>query len=152
VNKNFGAPKSVSTSDRPRLPPAPAALVFSGWPALSPKWHTIQFRPGTLRLELKDIQSMYERAEATPNDLAYPYLTTSGDPQVPGISWTPKPDGFAFEEAWDEDTENKNYIVFVHGWRMGYLESRNYAESFYKRLWQRGYKGRFAFRRKKPSS
>jgi len=96
-------------------------------------------------LELKDIQSMYERAEATPNDLAYPYLTTSGYPQIPGISWTPKPDGFAFGEAWDEDTDNKNYIVFVHGWRMSYVESRNYAESFYKRLWHRGYKGRFAF-------
>lgn len=99
-------------------------------------------------LELKDIQSMYERAEATPGSLGDPYDEIDvGDPQVPGIGWAAKPDGFPFQSAWDEDPDNKNYIVFVHGWRMSYLGARTYAENFYKRLWHRGYKGRFAFYR-----
>jgi hypothetical protein len=96
-------------------------------------------------LELKDIQSMYERAEATPNSLGDPYNEQEiGDPQVPSIGWVAKPDGFPFQAAWDEDPDNQNYIVFVHGWRMSYLGARNYAENFYKRMWHRGYKGRFA--------
>ena len=97
-------------------------------------------------LELKDIQSMYERAEATPHSLNDPYNELSnGDPQVPSIGWVAKPDGFPFEEAWDEDADNQNYIIFAHGWRMSYPAARTFAESFYKRLWHRGYKGRYAF-------
>jgi hypothetical protein len=41
-----------------------------------------------------------------------------------------------------EDHE-KDYILFVHGWRMVPEEKTAFAETAYKRLWHRGYKGRF---------
>ncbi len=41
--------------------------------------------------------------------------------------------------------ETQQAIVFVHGWNMSPEGSRNYAETMFKRLWQRGFKGRFAY-------
>ncbi|MEY3480791.1 MAG: hypothetical protein RIQ71_1566 [Verrucomicrobiota bacterium] len=41
--------------------------------------------------------------------------------------------------------EAQQTLVFVHGWNMSPDGSRNYAETMFKRLWHRGYKGRFAY-------
>jgi len=41
--------------------------------------------------------------------------------------------------------EAKESVVFVHGWQMSPEGSRNYAETMFKRMWHRGYKGRFAY-------
>lgn len=41
--------------------------------------------------------------------------------------------------------ETPQTVVFVHGWNMSPEGSRNYAETMFKRLWHRGYKGRFAY-------
>ncbi|MEM6885980.1 MAG: hypothetical protein AAF571_13210, partial [Verrucomicrobiota bacterium] len=50
--------------------------------------------------------------------------------------------GNQFVQPWDESEET---IVFVHGWKMSPEWSTSFAESMYKRMWHRGYKGRFAY-------
>jgi hypothetical protein len=55
------------------------------------------------------------------------------------------------QEAWasggtdfsQDPAETSQAIVFVHGWRMSPDESVSYSETMYKRLWWRGFKGRF---------
>ena len=44
-----------------------------------------------------------------------------------------------------EGMENKEAVTFVHGWNMSSAGSTVYAEILYKRLWHKGFKGRFAF-------
>ena len=47
-----------------------------------------------------------------------------------------------FEQPPDE---TKQAILFVHGWNMSPDGSRNFAETMFKRIWHRGFKGRFAY-------
>jgi len=98
-------------------------------------------------MDLKDIKAMYERAKATPETIEPPYNVAypHDDPPEPDMGWAPDPNGHPFEPDWGEETQNRSYIVFVHGWNMSYNDSLNYAETMFKRLWWRGYKGRFAF-------
>ena len=42
---------------------------------------------------------------------------------------------------WDETDDT---IIFVHGWRVSPEGRTAFAETFFKRLWHRGFKGRFA--------
>ena len=42
-------------------------------------------------------------------------------------------------------SESQQTLAFVHGWNMSLEGSRNYAETMFKRLWHRGFKGRFAY-------
>jgi len=51
-------------------------------------------------------------------------------------------DADQFVQAWDE---TKQAIIFVHGWQMSPNGSRTFAEDMFKRLWHRGYKGRFCY-------
>jgi len=44
----------------------------------------------------------------------------------------------------NEDTTNKTCIVFTHGFNQSDVSFTNYSETMFKRLWQLGYKGRFA--------
>ena len=39
--------------------------------------------------------------------------------------------------------EEKDYIMFVHGWNMSPVDKTQFADTMYKRLWHQGYKGRF---------
>jgi hypothetical protein len=80
-----------------------------------------QFPGGSVWLDLKNIKKMYQRADSA---TAHP--------------WTP--DQFQ-PDAHDPKTD---LIVFVHGWRMAPQAAENFSETFYKRLWHRGYKGHFA--------
>lgn len=48
--------------------------------------------------------------------------------------------GTAFEQPAGEAPQG---IVFVHGWNMSPEASVNFAETMFKRLWHRGFKGRF---------
>jgi pimeloyl-ACP methyl ester carboxylesterase len=41
--------------------------------------------------------------------------------------------------------ETPQAIVFVHGWNMSPDGSQNFAETAFKRLWHRGFKGRFVY-------
>jgi hypothetical protein len=81
-----------------------------------------------------------------PEDSPDPYDYTGPNNNPPSLGYTLQDDSGAntFKPDPNEDTADKNYIVFVHGWRMSYAERINFSESMYKRLWQRGYKGRFA--------
>jgi hypothetical protein len=42
------------------------------------------------------------------------------------------------------ERESKEVITFVHGWNMSPEGSADFAETMFKRLWHKGYKGRFA--------
>lgn len=95
---------------------------------------------------------MFERGAATPDEerggegISFPH-TFENDPPEPQMGWTPDPNNNPFEDDPASWTESKQYIVFVHGWNMDYNGAQNFAETMFKRLWQRGYKGRFAFLR-----
>lgn len=43
----------------------------------------------------------------------------------------------------EDRAERPGYILFVHGWRLQGWERRAFAETAFKRLWHRGYKGAF---------
>jgi hypothetical protein len=75
---------------------------------------------GSVWLDLKNIKQMYQRYDG------------SGNNQWPSVTFEPDPN------------ESKEVIVFVHGWRMSPDGASDFAETMFKRLWQRGYKGRFA--------
>ena len=75
---------------------------------------------GSAWLELKNIKELYQRGEEP------------GLNQWPSVTFDPDPN------------EGKEAIVFVHGWRMSPEGASEFAETMFKRLWQRGYKGRFA--------
>lgn len=101
-------------------------------------------------LDLVDVQKMYLRVRATGIDESFPEPSQTSDrnPPEPMMGWETDPNGKAYDEgmplSWQE---TKQYIVFVHGWNMSYEGSQNFAETMFKRLWQRGYKGRFAYMR-----
>ena len=75
---------------------------------------------GSVWLDLKDIKTMYQRYDG------------SGQNQWPSTTFDQDPN------------ENQEAIVFVHGWRMSPDSASEFAETMFKRMWQRGYKGRFA--------
>jgi pimeloyl-ACP methyl ester carboxylesterase len=72
-------------------------------------------------LDIKNIKKMYQRIDSA---TAHPWEN---------VPFEPEP-----------NEPNKDVVVFVHGWRMSPVSSGNFAESMYKRLWHRGFKGRFA--------
>ncbi|MDX1679440.1 MAG: alpha/beta hydrolase, partial [Akkermansiaceae bacterium] len=102
-------------------------------------------------LRLMDVREMYQRAKVTPDDPKEILEPTSkhgeeGNPLVkvpePDMGWTWDPWGKDFVR---DPAETKNYLIFVHGWRMTYPGSQKYAENMFKRCWQAGYRGRFLF-------
>lgn len=42
-----------------------------------------------------------------------------------------------------QTNDEKDYVLFVHGWNMPPWEKTAYANTVFKRLWHQGYKGRF---------
>lgn len=100
-------------------------------------------------LALYQIKSLYPRVRVRwPLDRpAYSYFT--GGPPELELNWEDDPVGYPFVRPWYEEDRT---IVFVIGWtkesREGYMNSLIEAlETTYKRLWHRGYRGRFvAFR------
>src|SRR5947207_8600156 len=49
--------------------------------------------------------------------------------------------GVQFEPPAEEQTEA---LIFVHGWRLSPNDAANFAETMFKRVWWRGFRGRFA--------
>jgi len=101
-------------------------------------------------LNLLDVEQMFQSAQGTfegvhAPDEHYPnppdFLTW--DPLRPGTSFQLKdwPGRGSFQQDSDETDEA---IIMVHGWNMTDSDRRTFSESFYKRLWWKGYKGRFA--------
>lgn len=97
-------------------------------------------------LKLLEVQEMIQSGRAV-----YPGTTSGDATSVPepisdplplSLTWMPANDpGKPFQEDPDEENE---CVVHVHGWRMSEEESINWGQISYKRLWHRGYKGRFA--------
>ena len=75
-------------------------------------------------LDLKNVRDMFQRGEIA-----------SDFTLMPPTPFTPPAD------------EAKQAIVFVHGWRTSPEIAENFAETLYKRLWHRGFKGRMAYMR-----
>jgi len=58
-----------------------------------------------------------------------------------------------FQPAWDENIQDKDYVICVHGWRKGgptypdtdprFYKGRSDEITMFKRLWHRGFKGRY---------
>ncbi len=97
---------------------------------------------------------MYEKAEGTPNkNYPNPPTYTDAQPPQPAVgqhtfSW-PWP-GKGSTEQWSgkgtfqaDPAETDEAIIFVHGWNMDDPDRRTYANSFFKRLWWKGFRGRF---------
>ena len=89
-------------------------------------------------LDLKNVRRMYERAKISVEAPAIP--DPWDNPQPAALQWTwdpwqwpPEIDPSAPDDA----------IVYVHGWRMTYLEYLTWADTTFKRLYHFGYKGRF---------
>jgi len=89
---------------------------------------------------------MYERAKAEPETIDPPYNYTypANDPPSIDMTFVQDPNGNAPDYSTASWAESKQYIIFVHGWNQDYYHSTNFAETMFKRLWHRGYKGRYA--------
>jgi hypothetical protein len=99
---------------------------------------------GSVWIDLVNVRNMYERAKATPDNISNPHESTT-TPASPSVSYILDPNGNQWHYPPLSWTEAKDYIVFVHGWNTTYDSARGfYADTMFKRLWQRGYKGRFA--------
>ncbi len=95
-------------------------------------------------LDLRPITKMYDHYTADPlengdlqsdsgdsNSVTLDKILTDAKP-VPGVA-----------DEVTHDLLNRNYILFVHGWRMQRWERIAFAQTAFKRLWHLGYKGRF---------
>ncbi len=92
-------------------------------------------------MDLKNIKKMYQRGVA---DIQYPNIPYSytNTPPDPGITLVSDPNAAqTFDKPWDE---TEQCIVLVHGFNVTYDQDMNMGETTFKRLWWRGYKGRFA--------
>ncbi len=92
-------------------------------------------------MDIRDIKEMYQRAIAAPQPANPVGIAT---PVPPNVVESPDTTGGTFVPDPNEDTKNPTYVVFVHGFNQSYLGSTNFAETMFKRIWQKGYKGRFA--------
>jgi hypothetical protein len=133
-------------------------------------WQSMGEGPG-VSLDLKNIQRMYMRAYSTPlpenfplpwqaaactQPPGFPYLTNwmTGSLYIPvenlrfGIGDSTPEDERQVDYPFDAPPdEQKKCVVFVHGIDLTVAEQQGYAQSFYKRLWWEGYRGRLvAFR------
>jgi len=128
-------------------------------------WQSMGEGPGVW-LDLKNIRRMYVRAYSTPlpenfplpwqeaackNPPAFPYQTNwmTGSLYIPvenlgyGIGDSTPSDENQAQYPFDAPPdEQKKCVVFVHGIDLTVAEQQGYAQSFYKRLWWEGYRGR----------
>jgi hypothetical protein len=127
-------------------------LLFEGTSNGSGELHAeLRLTDGTVisgtpvHLDIRHVKQMYARVRVPWPFQTPPYANLSKGPPVSNLAWEDDPIGHPFEPLW---YETPHAIVFVVGWtkekREGYLNSLIEAmETTYKRLWHRGYKGRF---------
>lgn len=89
-------------------------------------------------LDIKNVQKMYERAKAQPEDIAAPYFNPAAF--TGPVTVVTDPNGHPFEKSSDETAL---CVVFVHGWNVSYDEYVGVAQTLFKRLWHQGFKGHF---------
>jgi len=99
---------------------------------------------GSIWLDLKDIKEMYLRGKASAvPDANLPWNWFNSQPPNPGVTAAVDSTGGTFVPDPNEDTSNPTCVVAVHGFNQSEADSTNFAETMFKRLWQKGYKGRF---------
>jgi hypothetical protein len=89
-------------------------------------------------IKLIDVRSMYQRARIVNEAEQIPDPWNNDNP--PPQQWVWDPWDWSYSE--DPDAENVT-AVFVHGWRLTYMEFMGWSDSSYKRLWHQGFKGKF---------
>jgi len=94
----------------------------------------VKVTEGKVYLDLNPIARMYEHW--TVGDHADPTLDPDNIPLAASLTSDSQAYG-------DSSPEERDYILFVHGWRLLPWERRAVANTSYKRLWHLGYKGRF---------
>ncbi len=103
-----------------------------------------------LHIDIKNVRKMLDRVKVTslpdpiapPSEAAFP----ADDPPEPEMSWGrfPDPTVYYSPASW---TETKQYVIYVHGWNEDEATSEGRAATIFKRFWQLGYRGRFAYMR-----
>ncbi len=91
-----------------------------------------------LHLKLLDVREMYRRARIAnePEDISHPWLNHN----PPAQKWVWDPWNWPYSE--DPEASEKT-AIFVHGWRLKYMDYLNWSDSSYKRLWHQGFTGKF---------
>ncbi len=129
---------------------------------------------GSVWLQLDNIRRMYVRAHATPTDpnfllpwrvstpAAWPYEESAVATEDKALSVPDARLGYAPGDSQEDASaspfvpfvgEQAKCVVFVHGIDLAVSEQQGYAQSFFKRIWWEGFRGRFiAFRWSTPLS
>jgi hypothetical protein len=89
-------------------------------------------------MDLLDVREMYQRARVANEAEQIPSPATN--PTPPAQTWIWDPWNWSYSE--DPQATEKT-AVFVHGWRLKYMDYMNWSDSSYKRLWHQGFKGKF---------
>ncbi len=92
----------------------------------------------SIHLNLLDVREMYQRAriENEPEQIPDPWVNANPTAQT----WKWDPWNWSYNE--DPDAENVT-AVYVHGWRLTYMDFMCWSDLSYKRLWHQGFKGKF---------
>ncbi|MFA7233171.1 MAG: LamG-like jellyroll fold domain-containing protein [Terrimicrobiaceae bacterium] len=89
-------------------------------------------------LDLKQIKDMYERGFSNPINMIAPFDRAANfDIETVSVSTT----GASFQKPSDETSQ---CILYVHGWNTDVAGYDANSATMFKRLWHRGFKGRFA--------
>ena len=96
------------------------------------------FNRPLLHLNLKDIKDMYEQyCIGNIKDKDWETINAMEPEDISTVC------SLAGSGYTDSSPEEKDYILFVHGWRLKPWEKEAFADSSYKRLFWQGYNGRF---------
>lgn len=110
-------------------------LVFEFW-----KGGERLFSFSPIHLDLRDAPDMYETWSV--GDVTSPELTDENNNYLEWPKSVAKP--MTGKDLPPPSTdEEKDYIMWVHGWNMTPSDKTHFANTVYKRLWHQGYKGRF---------
>ena len=89
-------------------------------------------------MKLLDVRQMYQRARIVNEPGQIPDPWANANPPAQTWKWDP------WKWPYSEDPDAaKITAVFVHGWRLKYMDYMNWSDTSYKRLWQQGFKGKF---------
>jgi hypothetical protein len=89
-------------------------------------------------MDLLDVREMYQRARVANEAEQIPSPATNPTPPAQTWNWDP------WNWPYSEDPQaTEKTAVFVHGWRLKYMDYMNWSDTSYKRLWHQGFKGKF---------
>jgi len=89
-------------------------------------------------IKLLDVRKMYQRARIKneANQIDDPWVNDT----PPAQTWDKDPWLWPYDE---DPSADPIAAVFVHGWKMTYLDYLQWSQTSYKRLWHQGFKGKF---------